>query len=326
MDPPTTDFSKYSFFPIHHENLLKFYRRQVDMLWTPQEIDMSQDRTEWKTMDEPTRNMVKYVLCFFAQADGLVIENIAKRFQEESSELLKEAGHFYAAQNLIETVHNEMYSIMIDVFITEPVERAKALNAIQHYPSIRQLGEWMQKWMTTDRSLGERIVAFACVEGIIFVAFFVEIWFVKRLNKLPGLCKANEFIARDEALHTLFAVELYKTLRATATSWPPLEEEVETVTLIVQDAVEIAERLAADSLPCDLTGLRSADLVQYIRLAADNLLIQLGLNPCYAAVNPFPWMIQIGMANKTNFFEQRVSEYSKLDSSSNLTFDVQAEF
>jgi len=323
------DFSKYSFFPIHHENLLKYYRLQFSMIWTAQEIDMSQDRADWESLDANTQKMIKFVLCFFAQADGLVIENIAKRFQEESSDVLKEAGHFYAVQNLVETVHNEMYSILIDVFITDPKERSESLNAIEHYPSIRRIAMWMKNWMESDRPLRERIVAFACIEGVVFVAFFVAIWYVKRQNKLPGLCKANEFIARDEALHALFAVELYQTLRkkmTDANQWPPRAEEEQSTRAIVEEAVNIAEELVENSIGTALVGLSSQDLIQYVQLTADSLMTQLGFAPLYKASNPFDWMIAIGVPNRTNFFEQRVSEYSKLGDKSSLVFNKSVDF
>ena len=319
-------FRKYSFFPIEHANLLKYYRLQFDMIWTAQEIDMSQDRYYWQSLDPKTKRLIKFVLCFFAQADGLVIENISKRFQDESSDILKEAGHFYAVQNLVETVHNEMYSIMIDVFITDPAERDRALNAIQHYPSIHRIALWMKKWMESDRPLRERVVAFACIEGIIFVALFVAIWYIKRQNKLPGLCKANEFIARDEALHALFAVELYHTLKLNTKDWPDEAKEEQTVLDIVKDAVAIAEDLIKKSLEQDLVGLKADDLVEYVHLTADNLVTQLGFKPLYRASNPFEWMVAIGIPNRTNFFEQRVSEYSKLGSKSTLEFDTTVEF
>ena len=319
-------FRKYSFFPIEHDNLLKYYRLQFDMIWTAQEIDMSQDRHDWQSLDPKTQRLIKFVLCFFAQADGLVIENISKRFQDESSDILKEAGHFYAVQNLVETVHNEMYSIMIDVFITDPAERVRALNAIQHYPSIRKIALWMKKWMESDRPLRERVVAFACIEGIIFVALFVAIWYIKRQNKLPGLCKANEFIARDEALHALFAVELYHTLKLNTKDWPEEVKEEQTVLDIVKDAVSIAEDLIKQSLEHDLVGLKADDLVEYVHMTADNLVTQLGFNPLYRASNPFEWMVAIGIPNRTNFFEQRVSEYSKLGSRSTLEFNTTVEF
>ena len=319
-------FKKYSFFPIQHDNLLKYYRLQFDMIWTAQEIDMSQDRYDWQSLDPKTQRLIKFVLCFFAQADGLVIENISKRFQDESSDILKEAGHFYAVQNLVETVHNEMYSIMIDVFITDPAERVRALNAIQHYPSIRKIALWMKKWMESDRPLRERVVAFACIEGIIFVALFVAIWYIKRQNKLPGLCKANEFIARDEALHALFAVELYHTLKLNTKDWPEEVKEEQTVLDIVKDAVSIAEDLIKQSLEHDLVGLKADDLVEYVHMTADNLVTQLGFNPLYRASNPFEWMVAIGIPNRTNFFEQRVSEYSKLGSRSTLEFNTTVEF
>ena len=322
----TTDFQKYSFFPIEHENLLKYYRLQFDMIWTAQEIDMSQDRHDWQTLDPKTQRLIKFVLCFFSQADGLVIENISKRFQDESSDILKEAGHFYAVQNLVETVHNEMYSIMIDVFITNPTERARALNAIQHYPSIGKIALWMKKWMESDRPLRERVVAFACIEGIVFVAFFVVIWYIKRQNKLPGLCKANEFIARDEALHALFAVELYHTLKQNTKDWPEETQEEKMVVEIVKEAVTIAEELIKKSLEQDLVGLKADDLVEYVHMTADNLVTQLGFKPLFRASNPFEWMVAIGIPNRTNFFEQRVSEYSKLGAQSTLEFDTTVAF
>lgn len=319
------EFSKYSFFPIQHPNILAFYRRQFDMLWTAQEVDFSADRGDWVTLDESTQKMLKFVLCFFSQADGLVIENIAHRFQAETSELVKEAGHFYIVQNLVETVHNEIYSVMIDVFITDRKERARALNAVANYPSIRTMATWIKRWMESSRPLSERIIAFACVEGIVFVAFFVLIWFIKRKNKLPGLCKANEFIARDEALHTLFAVELYHTLVASSKEH---ELDEKTAKCILKEAVNLAIELVEAALPVDFIGLSAEDLGEYVRVAADNLAVQLGFSPVFEATNPFDWMIAIGLPNRTNFFEQRVTEYSKLSVEANrsLEFDIQSTF
>ncbi len=326
--PKKTDFSKYSFFPILYESLLKFYRDQFDVLWTVGEIDMSADRADWETLDESLQNVVRFVLCFFAQIDGLVIENITQNFQAETGDRFKEAGHFYAVQNLIETVHNEMYSTAIEVLITDPVEYAKTLNAIDNYPSIKKIAVWMKTWMESDKPLYQRIVAFACIEGILFVALFVIIYHVKRQNKLTGLCKANEFIARDEALHALFAIELYKILRQEDTKlgvWPSREVEQKVVTDIVADAVRIAEELVRNSMEDDLVGLAVSDLVQYIKVTADALIVQLGFEPIYKSVNPFDWMVTIGIVNRTNFFEGRVSEYSKLNSKS-LKFSIDADF
>ena len=316
-----------AFFPIKFPNLLKFYRKQTEMFWFAPEIDMSQDREDWAALDEPTKRMVKFVLCFFAQADGLVIENITKNFQEQSSAVFKEAGHFYVAQNLIETVHNEVYSVMIDVFITDPVEREQALNAIEHYPSIRKLGLWMKDWMDSDRPLYEQIIAFGCVESIVFVAFFVVIWYVKRRNILGGLCKANEFIARDEALHALFAVELFDTMRKQPGGLGiTAAEEAAMATRIIRDAVDIAELLVRKMLAVDLVGLTADDLVEYVKVTADSFSTQLGHKPIYNAESPFEWMAAIGMVNRTNFFEQRVTEYSKLKGGGNFEFCVTADF
>ncbi len=168
-------------------------------------------------------------------------------------------------------------------------------------------------------------VCLHCIEGIIFVALFVAIWYIKRQNKLPGLCKANEFIARDEALHALFAIELYHTLKLKETDWPEKTEE-KTVADIVKEAVGIAENLIKKSLENDLIGLKTDDLVEYVHMTADNLVTQLGFNPIFRASNPFEWMVAIGIPNRTNFFEQRVSEYSKLGSKSTLEFNTTAEF
>jgi ribonucleoside-diphosphate reductase beta chain len=319
----TEDFSRYSYFPIKYKTLDKFYQDQKDVFWTPSEIDYSKDRSDWDKLDEETKKFVKFILFFFAQADGIVNENLIENFKKETSEY-KEARNFYAAQEFIEVVHNETYSMLIETFIRDAEEKNRAFNAISHYPSIRKLANWMFQWMKSERSLVERIIAFACVEGIFFSGAFAGVYWIKRKNILPSLCKANEFIARDEALHTRFAVELYRVMTDVDHKFDRLPESV--VHEIIGSATEVAEEFTRDALRVDLIGMNADDMVDYVKCTADNLSTSLGYNRIYEVENPFDWMLVIGLSNKANFFETRPTEYSRQKHGSGQGFDLDADF
>jgi ribonucleotide reductase beta subunit family protein with ferritin-like domain len=317
------DYSKYSFLPIKYPNLLSFYDKQKKAFWTPQELDFSKDRKDWESLSNDEKKFLTFVLAFFAQADGLVIENLFENFQRETSEY-KEITAFYSAQNFMETIHNETYSLMIESFIQDLDERKKALNAIENYPSIKNLADWICDWMDSSKStLLERIIAFACVEGTFFNGAFCAIYWIKKSNKLRGLCKANEFIARDEALHTDFAVELYHHYTSITKKFERLEEE--KVHNIISSAMNVSEKFIKDALQVELIGMNSDDMIKYVKFTADRLLVQLKYKKLYSVENPFDWMVLITLENKTNFFEDRVSEYSKV-SDKDYEFKLTDEF
>lgn len=301
---PKIDYSKYCFFPIHNDSLYRLYKQQRNAFWTVDEINMIDDRKDWESLNPNEKKFLTFILAFFAQADGIIIENIMENFQKETS-YIKEANSFYSMQNAIETIHNETYSVMIETFIQDPIEKNKALNAIQNYGSIKRMADWMRVWMDPKIPIMERIVAFICVEGIFFTGAFCAIYWIKRSNKLNGLCKANEFIARDEALHTRFGIALYHIMSSTKNRL-----SFTTVNTIINSAIEINETFIRDALCVDLIGMNANDMIKYVKCTADYILDQLGYKRIYNVYNPFDFMNLIVLDNKTNFFEDIVSEYT----------------
>jgi ribonucleoside-diphosphate reductase beta chain len=321
QEESSDDYSQYSFFPIERGDLIAFYQRQKAVVWSPQELDVSRDRSDWDNLDDGTKTFIKFILFFFAQADGIVNENLITHFKQETS-FFKEATFFYSAQEYIETIHNETYSILIETFIRDRQEKMRGYNAIKHYPSISKIADWMFEWMNSERSLTERVVAFACVEGIFFSSAFAAIYWIKRRNILQGLCKANEWIARDEALHTEFAVALYHEL--TKERFSRLPED--TVHSIIKSAVTVSESFVRDALQVDLIGMNADDMVDYVKCTGDVVSMSFGYNSIYKVENPFTWMAVISLPNRSNFFESKVSEYAKPADDADMTFDLDADF
>jgi ribonucleotide reductase beta subunit family protein with ferritin-like domain len=316
------DTSQYSYFPVNYPKLEEFYQRQKNIVWFPQEVDCSKDRSDWDTkLDDNIRNFLKFILFFFAQADGILNVNISI-FKQETSEY-KEARNFYAAQEFMEVIHNEMYSMLIETFIRDTEEKRKAFRAIEYYPSIRKIAEWMFKWMDPNIPLPMRVIAFACVEGIFFCSAFAAIYWIKQKNVLSGLCKANEFIARDEALHTEFAIALYHTLTSIDKKFDVLTQSA--VKEIIGSAVDLCEEFTRDALRVDMIGMNADEMVMYVKCTANRLADSLGYQKLYDVENPFDWMAVIGLPNKTNFFESRVSEYSRSDDT-NYEFELSDDF
>lgn len=304
------DYERFSYFPIHYPMIENLATKQTAIFWTTEEIDMTKDPSDWKNLPENIREFVKFILCFFAQADGIVMENLMGHFQEELSHI-KECVHLYAAQNHIEAIHNKTYSTQIELLITDPEEKKKAFNAIKHYPVIRKIAMWMMKWMRSDLPLTERAIAFACVEGIFFSGAFCAIRWLRRMNILEGLCFANELIARDEALHTEGGVAVYHVLTGVREEFPLLDQS--RVHEIVKSAMEVSEEFIRGALRVDLVGMNADDMMEYVKCTADSLCVALGYDKIYEASNPFTWMAIMSLPNKTNFFEKKVAEYAKQD-------------
>lgn len=301
------DFSRYAFLPMENKYLLSFYQRQRDSFWVPNEISFKNEREQWDALKEDERKFLKFILAFFAQVDGIIIENLFENFQQETS-FIKEARVFYAAQNFIEVIHNEMYSLLIDTFIRDPEEKKITLNAINHFPSIRKISEWVFSWMDSTRPLMQRVIAMSCVEGIFFTSAFCAIYWIKRQNKLAGLCKANELIARDEALHTEWAPALYKHC-ISKENFDPVE--IKTAHSIFESAVKVSEEFIRDALQVNLIGMNADDMVTYMKCTADYVMDMFDFPKLYNLKNPFEWMVMIALENKSNFFETTVTEYSK---------------
>ena len=277
------------------------YKQSVAVFWTPEEIDFSKDHSDWTKLTEDEKHFVKYVLAFFAGSDGIVMENLVRRFQGEvDSQVVK---LFYSFQNAMEGIHSETYSLLIDTYVKNEEEKAKLFNAIETIPCIQKKAEWALEWMNDKRSFAHRLAAFACVEGIFFSGAFCAIFWLKKRGLLPGLTFSNELISRDEGLHTQFAVALFHTL-----SNKPDPSEIQK---IIMGAVELEKEFICEALPCSLIGMNSSMMSQYIEFVADRLAVQLGLNKIYNTANPFDFMELISLEGKANFFEKKVSEYSR---------------
>jgi ribonucleoside-diphosphate reductase beta chain len=303
---------RYTLFPIDplEDDLYKLYKKAVASFWTVEEIDFSRDRDDWDKLNDSEKYFIKQVLAFFAGSDGIVQENLATRFQKDVQSPV--ARLFYSFQNASEGIHSETYSLLIDQYVKDSEEKTKLFRAIDTIPSIRKKALWALTWMEdTNLSYATRLIAFACVEGIFFSGSFCAIYWLKKRGLLPGLTFSNELISRDEGLHTEFAVTMYNKMVNKLNK--------EDVKAIVMNAVDIETEFICDSLPCSLIGMNARDMTHYIQFVADRLLVQLGYQKVYHATNPFDFMELISLEGKTNFFEKKVSEYSKpgvgLDSS-----------
>tara|TARA_A100001015_G_C15030470_1_gene732931 strand:- start:155 stop:1075 length:921 start_codon:yes stop_codon:yes gene_type:complete len=291
-------------FPIKDETIWKLYKKQVDCFWRAEEIDMSKDMKDWTNMTDNERYYIKMVLAFFASSDGIVLENLGMRFMNEVQ--LAEAKAFYGFQIAMENIHSETYSLLIDTYIKDRLEKDSLFNSLNNFSCISNKAEWAIKWINDESSnFATRLVAFACVEGIFFSGAFCSIYWLKKRGMMPGLTFSNELISRDEALHTEFAIYLYSRLQDKISKNKILE--------IVKDAVHIETEFIVEALPCKLIGMNSTLMKEYIEFVADRLLLQLGNEPYYNTHNPFDFMEMISLEQKTNFFESRVSEYSLSD-------------
>jgi len=307
---PTLD--RFTVFPIQHEHLWSMYKKAQMSNWTAEEIDFSKDMDDWVNLSENEQHFIKYILAFFAGSDGIVFENLNDNFASEVQ--YTEARSFYAYQEHNEMVHGETYSKLIDKYIKSSSEKKQLFEAIQTIPCIENKAKWAMKWFSRDRSFGERLLAFACVEGIFFSGSFCAIFWLKKRGLLPGLCFSNELISRDEGLHLEFAIELFKMLKH--------KPNTSIIEEIVKDAVSIEKDFITDALPCSLIGMNSEKMSEYIEYVADRLLKQSGHDKIWGTKNPFDFMENISLDGKTNFFEKRVGDYGKIDEdSTSIEFD-----
>ena len=295
---------RYVMFPIMDTDIWKAYKQQMDCFWRTEEIDLSKDLTHWEKLKDDERHFVSMVLAFFAGSDGIVLENLGTRFMSEVQ--LPEARAAYGFQLMMENIHSETYSLLIDTYIKDQDEKMKLFRAIQNYPCIKKKADWAIKWIQDKRStFASRLVAFAAVEGIFFSGSFCAIFWLKKRGLMPGLTFSNELISRDEGMHTDFAVLLYSKLNRKMNKARIYE--------IIKEAVEIEKEFICDALPCRLIGMNSKLMSQYIEFCADRLVVQLGYEKIYNSACPFDFMEQISVEGKTNFFEKRVGEYSLSD-------------
>jgi ribonucleoside-diphosphate reductase subunit M2 len=303
---------RYVMFPIKDNDIWNMYKKQMDCFWRAEEIDLSKDLDDWKKLTDNEQHFIKMVLAFFAASDGIVLENLGMRFMSEVQ--LAEAKAAYGFQIMIENVHSEVYSLLIDTYIKDETEKIKLFKAIENFTCVSKKAEWAIKWIQDKRSsFATRLVAFACVEGIFFSGSFCSIYWLKKRGLMPGLTFSNELISRDEGMHTDFAVLLYKKLKKQLSK--------KKIHEIITDAVEIEKEFICDALPCRLIGMNSEMMSKYIEFVADRLCSQLGYDKIYNTANPFDFMEMISVETKTNFFESRVSEYSLSSKDNNFNFD-----
>lgn len=294
--------NRFVLFPIKYPDIWQEYKTAQALNWTTEEIDLHDDLEHWPQLSSDEQHFIEMILAFFAASDGIVNENLAQQFMNDVQ--LPEARAFYSFQMAIETVHGETYSLLIDTLIKDKVRQAHLFNAIETVPSIKKLSQWAINWINDENSYAERLVAFACVEGILFSGPFCALYWLKTQKKMmPGLTFSNELISRDEALHTKFACLMYSYLEN------QLPEE--RLHQIIKESVEFEEEFINESLPCRLIGMNSDMMTEYIHFVADRLCLMLGASKIWDAKNPFSFMENIGLDAKTNFFEKRVAEYSR---------------
>lgn len=310
--------NRYVLFPIEYHDIYKKYQQSVSVFWVPNEVDLTkQDLSDWDTrLSDDERYFVKNVLAFFASSDSIVIENLAGRFLNEVQ--IPEAKAFYGFQIAIETIHQEMYSMMIDTYVKDNAEKSKLFDAIFTVPSIQKKANWALAYITSQESFATRLIAFAIVEGIFFSSAFASIFWLKERNLMPGLCQSNEFISRDEGLHTEFAVLLYT--KYIENKLPEAE-----VHKIIKEATELECDFVINSLKVPLIGMNCDLMTEYVYFCADRLTKQLGYSAIFNTKNPFPFMERIGLTNKTNFFEHYVSDYSKANVGNKQAFEFSTD-
>jgi len=310
---------RFVIFPIQHQELWEEYKKQQACIWTAEEIDLSADLDDWRNvLNDDEKHFVKHVLAFFAASDGIVNENLAENFVREVQ--YTEAKFFYGFQIMMENIHSETYSLLIDTYISDAAEKHKLFHAIETIPAVKKKAEWALKWINSTH-FQERLIAFAAVEGIFFSGSFCSIFWLKKRGLMPGLSFSNELISRDEGMHCDFAVLLHNKYLANKVSEERIKE-------IITSALEIEKEFILESLPVRLIGMNSDLMSQYLEFVADRLLVSLGCSKVYNSENPFDFMTNISLQGKTNFFEKRVGEYQKagvLNSSEN-SFDMDVDF
>lgn len=294
--------NRFVLFPIEHNDLWEWYKTQQAMIWTAEEIDLSDDLNHWnKRLNDDERYFIKHILAFFAASDGIVNENLAENFVNEVQ--YTEAKFFYGFQICMENVHSETYSLLIDTYVKDEQEKNKLFRAIENFPAIKKKADWALKWVESD-SFAERLIAFAAVEGIFFSGAFCSLFWLKKRGLMPGLTFSNELISRDEKVHCDFAIHLHNNHIINKVSKERIRE-------IIISALDIEREFITEALPVSLIGMNAKMMTQYLEFVTDRLLVDLGCEKVYDVKNPFSFMDMLGLEGKTNFFEKRVSEYQK---------------
>jgi ribonucleoside-diphosphate reductase subunit M2 len=293
---------RFTLFPMKYPRIWEYYKKAEASFWTAEEIDLTYDYRDWITLNENEQHFITHVLAFFAASDGIVLENLCVRFMKEIQ--VPEARAFYAFQQSIENIHSETYALLLETYVKDPIQKRNLFRAIHTIPTVKKKADWAMKWIESSSArFAERLVGFACVEGIFFSGSFCAIFWLKKRGLMKGLTFSNELISRDEGLHCDFACELYSELKHKLS-----EEELHE---IVSNAVAIEKEFVCDALSCALVGMNADLMSDYVEFVADRLLVQLGASKYYNAQNPFDWMETISLQGKANFFEHRVDQYQK---------------
>ena len=312
--------NRFVIFPIQHHDLWKMYKDHVSVFWRPEEVDLSKDGRDWERLSSNEQHFIKRILGFFAGSDGIVMENLGQRFMNEVQ--VPEAKFFYGVQLMLETIHSEMYSQLIDTYIDDRNEKADILQSIQTVPCIQRKAEWALNWIQSEEAdFPTRLMAFAAIEGVFFSGAFCSIFWLKQRGVMPGLTASNEFISRDEGLHTDFACLLYSKCKHRL---PTAKAH-----RLIREAVQIEKEFITEALPCSLIGMNAARMGEYIEFVADRLLVSLGYPKAWNTANPFPWMERISLEGKDNFFEKRVTNYALAgvgQDATKMTFALDEDF
>lgn len=313
--------NRLTIFPIKYPQIWKVYQDALSTFWVPEEIDLTQDIKDWALLNDNERYFIKNIISFFSSSDTIVNINLSQRFINEIQPL--EAKFVYTFQEMMENIHSHMYSLLIDTYIKDPIEKNESFNAIEYNPTIKAKADWCFKWINDyDSSFQQRLIAFAIVEGVFFSGAFCSIFWIAEKNKMPGLCASNSLISRDESLHVEFATILYSMINN--------KVDKNIVYDMFKDAVKIEQEFIINSIPCNLIGMNSELMSQYIEFVADRLISQLGYEKIFNTKNPFVFMDRISIETKSNFFETRVTEYSKanigVDQEEIFTFTKDEDF
>ena len=293
---------RFVIFPIKHQDIWEWYKKQEACIWTAEEIDLHTDLNDWNNkLNADEKYFIKHILAFFAASDGIVNENLAENFVSEVQ--YPEAKFFYGFQIMMENIHSETYSLLIDTYVKDEAEKHELFHAIETFPAIKEKAEWALKWISSE-SFAERLIAFAAVEGIFFSGSFCSIYWLKKRGLMPGLTFSNELISRDEGMNCDFAVHLHNNHLVNKVPKARITE-------ILTDALSIERKFITESLPASLIGMNANLMTQYLEFVTDRLLVELGCDRVYNSSNPFDFMDMISLQGKTNFFEKRVGEYQK---------------
>jgi ribonucleotide reductase beta subunit family protein with ferritin-like domain len=313
----TENSNRFVLFPIVYNDIYQLYKKAESSFWTANEIDLSKDINDWQKLNNEEQHFIKNIIGFFAGSDGIIMENLSCRFMNEIQ--IPEARAFYSYQIFNESIHSETYSLLIDTYIKDMDEKNKIFNSIENIPSVAKKALWAYKWIENKKvSFATRLVAFAIVEGVFFSGSFCAIYWLKKRGLMPGLTFSNELISRDEGMHCEFACLLYSKIKNRV--------DADTIYTIFKEAIEIEKEFITESIPCNLIGMNSILMKQYIEFVSDRLLLQLGYEKIWNAENPFDFMEMISMIPKSNFFEIRSGQYQKANISiDNTEFDISTE-